>query len=215
MARRKDHSREELENLILDAAWTIIGQEGVTGLTARRIATDIGYTPGTIYNVFRAMDDVVMGVNGRTLDKLYTILNDLSCENPPKDPTEQAVMCMKTMARRYVAFAQEYRPYWLLLFYQGENEAVSVPETYTEKVHRLFQPLERILAPFFIAEDESEEKELLRVAARTLWASVHGICYLQETGKSSVAYPTPDTMILIDHLIDTYMAGLQTLKKEA
>lgn len=204
MARRKDHSREELENLILDAAWTIIGQEGVIGLTARRIATDIGYTPGTIYNVFRAMDDVVMGVNGRTLDKLYTILNDPSCENPPKDPTEQAVMCMKTMARRYVAFAQEYRPYWLLLFHQDVVLESSKSDWYEDKIHRLFGPLEQILTPFFSANDT----ELLQDSARTLWASVHGICYLQETGKINFAYQKPDTTKLIDHLIDTYMAGL-------
>ncbi len=71
MARRKDHSREELKDLILQAAWKIVGAEGYEGLTARRVAAEIGYAPGTIYNLFASMDDLCQQLCGRTLDDLY------------------------------------------------------------------------------------------------------------------------------------------------
>ena len=47
MARRSDHSREELYDLALSAAREIAEAEGLRGLTARRIAEKIGYTPGS------------------------------------------------------------------------------------------------------------------------------------------------------------------------
>ena len=45
MARRTDHTREELKDLIINAAWTIIETEGAPGLTARKLASAIGYAP--------------------------------------------------------------------------------------------------------------------------------------------------------------------------
>ena len=59
MARRSDHSRDELKALILDCAREIAEEEGLRGLTARRIATEIGYAPGTIYNLFSNLDDLI------------------------------------------------------------------------------------------------------------------------------------------------------------
>ena len=200
MGRRKDHSREMLEQMIIESAWKIVGDAGGAAVTARRIAADIGYTPGTIYNVFRSMDDVILRINGRTLDELYTILSDVSLQNQADTPVTR----MKAMARRYLKFAQDYRPYWLLLFHQGNTPPIAQADWYADKVCRLFLPLEQILTPFFAAS----HTELLEDAARTLWASVHGICYLQETGKIDFAYQKPDTTKLMDHLIDTYMAGL-------
>ena len=38
MARRSDHTREELKNLILEESWKIIEKQGFEGLTARCIA---------------------------------------------------------------------------------------------------------------------------------------------------------------------------------
>jgi AcrR family transcriptional regulator len=82
MGRRNDHSKEELERLILDNAYKIIGDEGLEALTARRLAKDIGYAPGTIYNLFHSMDDLILILQGKTLDHLYTLLS--SSENVSK-----------------------------------------------------------------------------------------------------------------------------------
>ena len=71
MARRSDHSREELYDMALEAARQIAEKEGLRGLKARRIARDIGYTIGTLYNLFEDLDDLIVHLNGRTLDDLY------------------------------------------------------------------------------------------------------------------------------------------------
>lgn len=45
MARRSDHSKEELKNLITQTAREIVQKDGFTALTARNLAQTIGYTP--------------------------------------------------------------------------------------------------------------------------------------------------------------------------
>ena len=59
MARRSDHSREELREMALAATEEIIDQQGLAGLTARKVAAGIGYTVGTLYLVFRNLDDLI------------------------------------------------------------------------------------------------------------------------------------------------------------
>lgn len=40
------------------------------GITARRIATNIGYSPGTLYNVFVNLEDLIVQLNIDTLNEL-------------------------------------------------------------------------------------------------------------------------------------------------
>ncbi len=70
MARRSDHSRDELYDMALEAARQIAEKEGLRGLKARGIAREIGYTIGTLYNLFEDLDDLIVHLNGRTLDAL-------------------------------------------------------------------------------------------------------------------------------------------------
>ncbi|MCB9989824.1 MAG: TetR/AcrR family transcriptional regulator [Rhodospirillales bacterium] len=207
MARRSDHTREELEKLILDAAWAIIGTDGYNGLTARGIAKHIGYTPGTIYNLFASMDDLSLHINARTLDLLYDVLADPACNDPKKSPAQN----MKRMARHYIRFAQEYRPYWLMLFSYSLPEGRRDDPWYQQKIDRLFSPLETLLCPYFSPRQDGQRQK----TARLLWASVHGLCFLQETGKIALAYgkknggkAAADSMA--DMLIDTFLNGIKS-----
>ena len=76
MGRRSTHTPEQLRQLILDAAQSIIETNGLAGLSAREIARRIGYSPGTIYNVFQNLDDVVLHIEARVLDALDERLTD-------------------------------------------------------------------------------------------------------------------------------------------
>ena len=112
MARRSDHTREELKDLILASATKIIEKEGFSALTARKIASDIGYTPGTLYNVFQSMDGLTLALNGITLEKLLPVLAQSKEVNKDKAPEE----IMKAMAREYRDFATTNRERWLMMF---------------------------------------------------------------------------------------------------
>ena len=61
MGRRSSHTAEELRELILDASTALISEGGLASLSAREVARRIGYSPGTLYNVFENLDDVGSG----------------------------------------------------------------------------------------------------------------------------------------------------------
>ena len=199
MARRSDHSREELKSMILETAGAIVAKKGFAALTARRIAKDIGYTPGTIYNIFRSMDDICLHLNGLTLDSLY---EHLSGKEKSKKPSLQAI---KVMANTYRAFAQKEKERWLMLFTHSMPEEKTVPDWYQKKIERLFLPLEELLKPYFRPSQNKKRKK----AARTLWAAVHGLVFLEETGKIPLPDQEENAPDMTAYLIDTFIAGLK------
>ena len=75
---------------------------------------------------------------------------------------------------------------------------------YHEKVDQLFTPLENLLEPYFTPKQSKKRK----VAARVLWASVHGLCFLQETGKISIVSDKNTAPDMTEYLIDTFIAGI-------
>jgi len=66
MGRRSDHSRVELEVLILDAGAGLMAEVGMARFSAREVAKRIGYSIGTIHNVFGTHDRLVAAINTRT-----------------------------------------------------------------------------------------------------------------------------------------------------
>ena len=74
MGRRSIHTPDELRELIIEATTEIVEQVGLEGLSAREIAKRVGYSPGTLYNVFGSYDELLLRVNARTLDHWYAFL---------------------------------------------------------------------------------------------------------------------------------------------
>lgn len=201
MARRSDHTREELKAIIVEASKKIIASEGFEGLTARRVAKDIGYAPGTIYNLFSSMDDLYLHINGETLDLLNNTLGSPACH----DPKKSSIQNMKVMTKCYMQFANKHRPFWLMLFNLDIDESSNDTSWYHEKIELLFEPLEKLLTPYFTSEQAKKKK----MAARVLWSSVHGLCLLQETQRLSIVSDKETASEVASYLIDTFIAGIK------
>jgi AcrR family transcriptional regulator len=195
MGRRSTHTPQQLRELILDAAQEIVEANGLAGLSAREIARRIGYSPGTIYNMFDNLDDVVLNVEARVLDALDKRLADAQQEGEP----DRVVR----LAHAYLTFTRERPRLWNLLFEHHLPAGTQLPAWYQQKLEGLMSHIERALAPLF---REGQEADLQR-ASRVLWAGVHGITSLSTADKLSVV--TSETAgRLIDELVDTYLAGL-------
>ena len=201
MARRSDHTRDELKEMILETSWEIVKNHGFEGLSARNIAKKIGYAPGTIYNLFESMDDLYLDINSLTLDKLYDVLASTECRSETSTPIQN----IKKMAHLYREFAKEYRPHWIMLFTQALPDGKQPPAWYQEKIARLFEPLEYLLKPLYTKEQSREHK----MAARVLWASVHGLCFLEETGKIPLISNQENPPDMTGYLIDNFVSGIE------
>lgn len=172
MARRSDHTREELHDLALQAAGDIVAESGADGLTARAIAKRIGYAPGTLYNVFEDLDDLILQLNGRTLDSLAAQMASVELSGEPETD-------LRRVLDAYLAFVAAHPDAWALVFDHRWPDGRALPEWYEEKADKPFDTVERALAPLYPPGADAE----LHQVARLLWASVHGFCALAGSGK--------------------------------
>jgi AcrR family transcriptional regulator len=197
MGRRSTHTPEQLRQLILDAAQTIIETNGLAGLSAREIARRIGYSPGTIYNMFQNLDDVVLHVEARVLDALDQRIAAALDDGVPEDKVVR-------LAETYLAFTSEKPKLWNLLYEHYMPGGADTPSWYQQKLELLMTRVESALAPLF-PDDAGQARQR---AARVLWAGVHGITSLSTANKLSNV-TTEAAAILVRDLVHNYLAGLK------
>ena len=196
MARRSDHNREELYNLALSAAADIVSADGIRGLTARNVADRIGYSAGTLYNLFENLDDIIVHLNGRTLDSL----NDSVSAAPI---TGDVAKDLSSLAHIYLQYLNDHPNLWSALFDHRLPDGQVAPEWYATKVTLVLSVVEAALTPLFDSKQSAEKEN----AARVLWASVHGICSLAQSGKLQTV-TTQNAKQMTDVLITNFVAGL-------
>ncbi|NQV22214.1 MAG: TetR/AcrR family transcriptional regulator [Rhodospirillales bacterium] len=197
MGRRSDHSRDELYELALNAARQIVEADGFRALTARNVADAIGYSPGTLYNLFENLDELVVHLNGRTLDELYDQLSGGPKTGVPEDDAGRLVA-------EYLSFLEQNPRLWNVLFEHKLPEGETLPEWYDVKVDKVLGRVEDALSPLFTPDDAEGKQH----AARVLWASLHGICSLSETGKLDVVTPRPVRDMAVT-LVKNFVTGLR------
>ena len=196
MARRSDHSREELREMALSAAEKIVVEQGYGGLSARKVAAAIGYTVGTLYLVFENIDDLVLNINARTLDRLHAQM----IQSPAK-PGEAREYLLQ-LGHVYIRYANEDPHRWAMVFEHRFSEDQSVPAWYQEKIVRMFAVVEEGLKPL---ATQRPQKEITQ-AARAIWGGVHGICILALTDTLGIA-GVDSVQELTRSLISNYLKG--------
>jgi len=196
MARRSDHSREELREMAIKAAEHIVVEQGYAGLSARKVAAAIGYTVGTLYLVFENLDDLILHVNARTLDRLHArmIESQAHCVD--------ASDCLLQLGQVYIRFADEDPHRWAMVFEHRFAEGQAVPAWYQEKIVRMFALVEEGLEPLANQYTHAE----ITQASRALWGGVHGICILALAGNLGIA-GVDSVQELTNTLITNYLKG--------
>jgi AcrR family transcriptional regulator len=198
MARRTDHSREEIRQMALNAAEAIVAAEGYKGLSTRKVASTINYTVGTLYLVFKNLDDLVLQVNGRTLDMLFEwLLVRRSETGAPRDE-------LLGLANAYIAYAEAETPRWNMLFEYVSEKGNALPDWYLMKLSKVFGLAEKALKPLGDHRSELEVQQ----AARVLWAGVHGICTLKIRQRMDLA-GGQSAEGMAQMLIDNFLRGFE------
>lgn len=198
MARRVDHSHEELNDMILSAARLLVEEGGYPALSVRKIANIIGYSPGTIYNVFTNLDDLVLQLNARTLDALYLSL-------PKPNSSSSVEENFDNLLCRYLSFVGENRRLWRVLFDHRPSSEAALPDWYNARVEILLTLIDSALKPGF----SRESPKGLRKISTTLWAGLHGILSLADGGKLDVV-SDEDPLDLCRLLTKSFLNGVDS-----
>ena len=196
MARRSDHSREELKELALQSAEQLLNDKPASELSTRQIATKMGYTVGTLYQIFNNLPDLLLHINARTLAGLYQECQKLSLSEQDNEANIMAY------ANVYLQFAHKHPSQWELIFDNkilNENE---LPDWYLKQVNALFSLIEIQLTALSPTTNEQE----ITKTSRVLWSSVHGICMLS-INNNLFAQSACTTEELIQSLISHFIKG--------
>ena len=167
MGRRYDHSRDDIRSMAIAAATQTVARDGLDAMTARRVADDIGYSPGTLYNLFENLDGLVLAVNAQTVDALHARLTTAVINQMPRDAVFALAQC-------YVEFCRENPRLWETLIQHRLPDGQLRPDWFRDKVDRLFGVIDQVFLDLMPHSPPANARR----RARILWASVHGICSL-------------------------------------
>lgn len=171
MGRRSDHSRIELNELIVAEGHRLMAETGFAGFSAREVARRIGYSIGTIYNVFDSLDQLLIAINGRTFE-LWTAYLERRIAEGGDDR-------IQSLVEAYFGFAREHPNLWMAIYDHRLPAGMMMPERDMEKRRALTQIVFNEIARQLPKSTESEVEHL----ARSLIATVHGHCTYELNGS--------------------------------
>jgi AcrR family transcriptional regulator len=170
VGRRSDHSREELRALIVAEGHRQLAEVGYARFSAREVAKRIGYSIGTIYNVFGTLDQLILAINGETLD-LWKVHLEARLSVPTDDRLRMAI-------KAYFEFAILNRNLWTALYDFRLPDGDPMPEFYRDKMVSLTHIVEEEIAAQLPVGTADQAPAL----ARSLLAVVHGHCFFTLNG---------------------------------
>lgn len=199
MARRNEHSREQIREFALIAADKIIQNGGLASLTTRRVAQEIGYTVGTLYLVFENLDDLVSLVNVRTLERISARLTESAAA--VQYDTEK----LETLVTTFVEFLRDAPYHWACVVehhYFGGSAYASRMAEQMEMIIQLFVvALGQVMAQRSLPERED--------AAQALWSGIQGV-YLFDPQARVGGEPSKQR---IWDFVYTYLQGLNVNRR--
>jgi AcrR family transcriptional regulator len=164
MGRRSDHTRGELKQLFVEEGRRQLAEVGLARFSARDVAKRVGYSIGTVYNVFGSYDGLILAINGRTLDLWTAYLKAQLAE-----AGEDRIACL---VHAYFAFASANPRTWIAIYEHHMADGGPAPDWYQGVVGELMGVVAAEIAAILPGV------ELARTAAlaRSLVATVHGHC---------------------------------------
>lgn len=172
ITERKEREREEVKDLILNAAREIFLEEGYENTSIRKIATKIEYSPGIIYHHFKDKNDLLLALHDKAFEcKMDALFH--SVQHIP-DPMER----LKTTGRSYLIYGIENpQDYELMFILSCTMETLAIKEEFWKDGAMAIGMLKEniracIHAGYFRQDIDVDEMSLL------MWSQVHGLVCL-------------------------------------
>src|SRR4029450_3509307 len=137
--------------LLLAPGHQLMAETGFAGFSAREVARRIGYSIGTIYNVFESLDHLLIAINGRTFELWTAYLADRIAKGGDDR--------IQSLVEAYFGFARDHPNLWMAIYDHRLPPGMVMPDRDMEKRRALtrsvfFQIARRLsAAPGSDAED--------------------------------------------------------------
>lgn len=171
---RREREKSETRDIILDAARELFVTEGFEGVSMRKVAEKIEYSPTAIYVHFADKEELFRELCHQDYARLAQVFQSSAI---PSDPVER----LKAIGAIYVDFGTRYPHHYKFMFMtpfpahepdESDRELMGNPEmdAYAFLKWAVQQALD--------AGCFREELKDAPLISQTLWASVHGVISL-------------------------------------
>ena len=164
MGRRSDHTRVELEALLIAEGRRQLAEVGLARFSARDVAKRVGYSIGTLYNVFGSYDGLMLALNARTLTLWSDYLRARLAE-----AEDDRIACL---VKAYFEFAAQNPKTWVAIYEHHVADGGEAPDWYQAIAAELMGVVAAEIAAVLPGKSPEETIAL----ARSLVATVHGHC---------------------------------------
>jgi len=164
--------REALRERLIEAAEKRMEVNGLAGLRARDITKDAGCALGGLYTAFGDLNELILHINARTLDRLSTALAKAVTDLSP----EKALLAI---ALEYAHFARDNRALWDALFDHNSGEHEPTPDWFKDRQRAV---MSHVITPLHILQPSLSEADL-HLRARTYFSAIHGIVSISLQGR--------------------------------
>lgn len=202
ISERKEREREEVKDLILNAAREIFLAEGYENTSIRKIASKIEYSPGIIYLHFRDKNELLLALHDKAFEfKMKALFH--SVEHIP-DPLER----LKATGESYLRYGiDNQQDYELMFILSCTMEALAVKEEFwkdgAQAIGVLKQNIKECIdAGYFRKDLDLDEISLL------LWSHVHGLVTLYNKERLNI-YDVADKQAFMFRSMDLFFSLVQ------
>lgn len=205
---RRERAKLETRETILEAARELFIQEGYEGVSMRKIADKIEYSPTAIYGYFADKDELFREICHCDFAKLAQSVSGLA---KVPDPVER----LRRIGHAYIEFGLKNPNHYRMMFMTPhppilESElALAGKGNPEEDAYELLRATvsEALHAGAF--RDELKDADLV---SQTLWAGVHGVISLHIAKSEDPWVPWRSLKKRAELMIDSQLHGL--LKRE-
>jgi AcrR family transcriptional regulator len=192
----REQARANVHQAILDAARVLFSEEGYAGLSMRRLAANIGYTPKTIYLYFTDKDDLLSELIEEDVGRLVERIEAAMDREP--DPGQR----LDAAALAYVGFGLDnphaYEAIFMMRQHPLTREAAALKQHVQGR--RLIETLTHVLRESGRVAPGLD----LQVVVQALRCALHGVVSLRlvRPHQPWVAWET-----LVTHLVAGVVRG--------
>ena len=171
---RREREKSETRDKILDAARELFVSEGYVGVSMRRVAEKIEYSPTAIYVHFADKEELFHELCRQDFARLQEVMQS---PEMPTDPIER----LRQIGRSYIEFGVRFPNQYVFMFMtphpphepdEEDREIMGNPEV------DAYAFLKWAVQQAIDAGSFREEIRDSELVSQTLWASVHGVISL-------------------------------------
>lgn len=207
---KKVKRKEDIKNLILNAAKKLFVEEGYRETSIRRIASEIGISPTTIYLYYKDKSDIAYALHQEGFTLMKTLFSSLITVESPFER-------LKAIGKTYLLFAMENPDFYEIMFMMKEpmefldsKEDERTWEEGKEVFNFLVYTVEECRQQGYFPGSD------VNYVALQAWTAVHGLCslyvntHLQKVGEECLSNPNAES--LVDVAFKVYVGFLEGTK---